>query len=264
MSNSAELKTQVNNAEKLIDEEFLNTPLLQLGYSQAIWTVLSVAEDMYLKSTVLQPLSHESQHIYLDGLINSLAHPAKALFHKRVAPEKRIKAQMFNEHYGWALDWLEQSQKYGMFCSIFPLWHKGKLHIDIEENLIKPEILSPFSGEYAYEAYNRFTRKDGNIEEKYLEPENLIDEIVRNMTITNLKFVLNFNAKLVSTLQYEHGKTLGQRYVLPSQWVVGGIRLKNSRKFSQRSKQCYTVGISRGCTSQCVRSIAWATRLQYG
>jgi hypothetical protein len=83
-------KQIISAIEKDIDAKFASSSLKDLGYAQAMWTLLAVNEDHYLSR--LHRLSDEDMHIYVDSRMNSLTHPLRAC-----------------------------AEDYDQFCSLFPM-----------------------------------------------------------------------------------------------------------------------------------------------
>ena len=75
-------KEEIAIVEQEINEAFAESELINLGYSQAVWTLLSVVEGRHFKIRVYNPLEEERQDIYVDGLLNSLTYPLQ-ICHKK-------------------------------------------------------------------------------------------------------------------------------------------------------------------------------------
>lgn len=219
----SEVIDPIANAEAEIDSEFLNTPLMQLQYNQAIWTLLSTVEDRYLKIAAINPLPNEQQGAYIDTLVNAIAHPARALFHKRLMPNSRLTKDLIDEHYQWAQNWIESSITYNAFNLIFPLWRRNKITLALTDNYIDTGDLEIESNKYGYEAYNRIVQKDGNHDEKFFDVEAVAEQVMQNTSVKGQTFTLNFNPKLVALLRKTYSDSLGERYVLPPDWTIGKV-----------------------------------------
>jgi hypothetical protein len=211
------------NAESEIDAEFLNNPMIELEYGQAIWTLLSTLEDRYLKITAIDPVSNEKLHAYIDTLINSIAHPARALFRRRSESNYKVVREFIDDHYQWSQDWIDASIVYNAFNLIFPLWHKKKINLNVVDNYIDTGDLEIESNKYGYEAYNRIVRKDGNQQETYFDVDAVIGLVIKNTSVVGERFILNFNPKLVSLLVKTYNLSLGERHVLPRDWKIGEV-----------------------------------------
>ncbi|MFJ2458025.1 hypothetical protein ACIOVC_05655 [Pseudomonas neuropathica] len=221
---------EILNAEKEIDAEFRHSPLMEIGYDQAIWTLLSTLEDLYLKNSVIRPLKPELFHAYVDTVINATAHTVRSLFSQKKSSDKKLIKSMSNEHYEWAHQWIDESLDYNSFNLIFPLWHKEKINLSIRGEYIDPGDLEITSNKYDYEAYNRIVRKDGALGDTYFDVESVFDEVARNTTISGDRFSLNFNPRLVEILQKAHNNSLSGRHVLPSDWRIGDITFNDFKK----------------------------------
>lgn len=209
--------------ESDIDCEFLNTPLMQLEFSQSIWTLLSVMEDRYLKITAIKPIPIEQQHAYIDTLVNSLAHPVRALFRNKSESNSKITKRLIDDHYQWSQEWIDSSIIYNAFNLIFPLWHKKKINLTITGNYIDTGDLDVDGEKYGYEAYNRIIRKDGDLPESYFDVESVIESVMQNISVSGESFTLNFNPKLVALLVKTYSRSLDGRHVLPKDWKIGEV-----------------------------------------
>ncbi len=211
---------QINDIEEEIDNEFNQNPLTGLSYSQAMWTILSVVEDEYLKNTCIKPLSVEQLRIYVDRRINSLSYPIKAI-HKASEAGKQIEFKLFDEHYGWALDWLSKADSYYEFNGMFPLLHREKISIEIRDNHIIANGWQKDS--FDYEAYNRLIRKDGARKDIHLDPNEIVDDVLARIKTTETTFEINLNPKLVKTLIQHYSKAAFSRYNLPEEWKTSSF-----------------------------------------
>ena len=215
------------NAENEIDEEFLATPMIKMEFGQAVWTLLSSLEDRYLKIAAINPIPVEQQHAYIDTVMNSVAHAARALFRNSPASKFPVVKRLIDDHYQWSQEWIDSSITYNAFNLIFPLWHKKKLNLAITESYIDTGDLELDSQKYSYEAYNRIIPKDGNQLEVYFEVDSVIEQIMQNISISGDRFTLNFNPRLVSLLVETYSRSIGGRHVLPNDWKIGGISFED-------------------------------------
>lgn len=205
--------------ENAIDEMFKCSPLLSYGYDQAVWTLLSVLEDKYYKATIFRPLSDEDLHAHSDILLNAITYPLRVLYKEDRKSEPRLRRELIDHDYKLAYEWIGCAANYSMFCSIFPLWHRGKFDLEINEKVIEVDELNFSCEGYRYEAYNRLVRHDGDDEAiERFDVEFLISKVMKCTSIKGYAFVLNFNPALVSDLVREVRRTLGKRYVLPPEW----------------------------------------------
>ena len=143
--------------EREIDEAFAESELFDLGYSQAVWTLLSVVEDHHSKIRVYNPLAEEQQDIYIDGLLNALTYPLQVCHKKFPFHNTKINRQLIDDDYEAANKWIDKAEDYTHFCSIFPLYHNGEIEINISGNKITPTDWTKY--DLSYEAYDRFVKK---------------------------------------------------------------------------------------------------------
>ncbi len=137
---------------------------------------------------------------------------------------------MIHDHYQLAWDWLNFSkQDYYHFNSIFPLWHRGSIEIDIEGDELKINNMSDRGDEY--EAYNRLITKEGKLE-SYEWPANpdITELILQNTTKKATSFKVNFNPKLVSKLSERLSPVFSQIHHLPESWEFDQFSLKEYKK----------------------------------
>jgi hypothetical protein len=213
----------IRNVETGIDNAYSTNKLKDVGYTQAVWTLLSVAEDHYLKVTEIKPLNKYRLHGYIDGLINWLSYPLRVCLKEADIGKNKLIKELIEEHYQLALDWINISKVYSNFCAIFPLWHKKKIKISIDGMQILTTDLSSISLEY--EAYNKLLSKSGDGAKKIIYPEPVYQEIVTNTTFRETTFNVNFNPKLASNLMACCNNSFSSRYNLPGNWQFSEFNL---------------------------------------
>lgn len=218
-------------AEREIDAAFAQNPLMRSGAKQAIWTILSVAEDAFLKNTELNPLPIEQIHVLVDSMINELAYPIRACFKHSPSLEGRLDRKLINGHYAHAVKWLEDAESYGQFNSIFPLWRRGLIALDTNgKNLVTPE---PGCQHFEYEAYNRLVRKEAR-RELADEDVHLVEppraELLARTTCSANTFDLKFDRKLVERLIEFQRARVTHRHTLPADWQFDGFTLGEFRE----------------------------------
>ncbi|MCK1705221.1 hypothetical protein IVA86_28405 [Bradyrhizobium sp. 146] len=121
MTNSADF---IRGIEQEVDETFATSRLLDTGFAQAAWTLLSMNEDAYLKA--IHTLSGEELHIFADSHLNALTYPLRACLERCSIVGRRVQTELISEHYQLAWDWLRAADDYAQFCSIFPLCTEGE------------------------------------------------------------------------------------------------------------------------------------------
>ncbi len=153
-------KEHIIAVEEKIDQCFANNKLKELNFAQAAWTLLSVAEDHHIKNREIKPLPEEQLRVFIDGLLNYLSYPLRVCFNESEKSSIKINNRLIDDHYQLAQNWIDASRDYYNFCSIFPLWHKGKIDISIKENKLVTTDWKSLAIEY--EAYNRLVLSDIN------------------------------------------------------------------------------------------------------
>ena len=206
----------VKQTEKEIDAEIHNNPLLDLNYAQAMWTLLSVVEDHNLKIHHIDKMPHEILTVYVDVLINKLSHPLRAIHFRNKPTSTTVEKTLIDDHYGWANDWLDRAESYDCYCSIIPLWHRGKIPLSVEGNVLITNDWKTYPLEY--EVYNRLVRKDGSKLEKILDPNELMPDLMSRVKYDATSFELNLNPRLAKLLIATYSKASVDRYTLPDSW----------------------------------------------
>lgn len=219
---------QVEKCECEIDRGFDVNPLSEVGYSQAIWTILSVVEDKFLKFTHMDDLPSEQKHIHADVYLNALTHPLRSILRNNKEPTGLIKNEVIDEHYGWALDWLKKAEVYDNFCSIFPLWWNKKIDLSVDGDVLNTSDYK--NKEIEYEVYNRLNRKDGAAGDKYIDPNDLVSLIMPNVSCSYARFKFNLNPKLAKSLIDKYSSIANERYNLPDNWQFSKFTLGEFKK----------------------------------
>jgi hypothetical protein len=190
--------------------------------------LLSVAEDQHLKNREVKPLEEDQLGAFVDGLLNYLSDPLRVCFKESKKLPEKIDNRLIDEHYQLAQDWIEAAKHYSNFCSIFPLWHRGKIDPRIKGN--KLEISEWRSVAVEYEVYNRLVRKSGDRSGPPLDPYELAPLIMHHSSATGGEFKVDFNPKLVKRLFEFCEKLTEPIHNLPDDWefthfTIGQFRL---------------------------------------
>lgn len=210
--------SEIEQCEYEIDESFANNSLNDVSYSQALWTILSVMDDIFLKFMFIDGLPSEQRHIYSDIYLNALTYPLRSVFIKNKQFSGILKSNLIDNHYAWAYDWIRKAEVYDGFNSIFPLWRKKKIELEVDINSRRLNINIYRNNKLDYEAYNRLHRKDGLRNEKPKYNSNIIPILLANTSYSQSGFKLNLNPGLVKFLVDEHSLIINEQYRLPSDW----------------------------------------------
>ncbi len=211
------LKNAIYLAEKEIDLIFAGNRLKSIGYTQAIWTLLNIAEEHYLKITTRRPLKTENElNAYVDKSLNSLNYPLRVCYKESDRSKNKLEKKMIDEDYKSAIQWLDDADDYGLFCSIFPLWHRNKIEIELDGYNLIPSDWTRL--ELEYEAYNRLFRKDAKEELLHVSNKDIFELIAANTKIKRNIYYINFNPKIVNQLYSYFSKINEDRYNLPGNW----------------------------------------------
>lgn len=219
---------KVQECEAEIDKAYDSNSLNGISYSQALWTILSVMEDKFLKFTYIDELPSEQKRAHADVYLNALTHPLRSIVRNNNNPSTKIKHEIIDEHYGFAVDWLEKSITYNSFCSIFPLWWNKKIKLTIEGNVLNTNDYK--SKEIAYEVYNRLNGKDGIAYDKAVNPNDVLSAIMANVSSTSNRFKLNLTPKLASILIENYHSVSHERYRFPDDWQFDKFTLGEYKK----------------------------------
>ncbi len=213
-------------AEGAIDKAFSSSPLLALRSNQAMWTVLAVNEDIFLKMHTRRP--HEEMHMVADGLLNSLTHPLRACMRRWKDSNTPVRRTYIAEDYGHALQWLHEARNYDQFCTIFPLWYRKRLKLSVEGKRL---LIEPAHKEdKTYEAYNRLIRKEGRDDPVLEQPPAELLKLLRDRTkLRETWFRLKFDQEVVSRLVDFHREPTSRRFTLPDHWRFLNFSLKEFR-----------------------------------
>jgi hypothetical protein len=208
------IKDEIKKAEQDIDEAFAKSELIDLGYSQAVWTLLSVVEDHHFLA--ISPLDQEKREIYIDGLLNALTYPLQICLKKFPLYPIKITKQLIDDDYKEANKWIDKAEHYTNFCSIFPLYHHGEIELSISGNHLITTDWSKY--DLSYEAYDRFVIKRQLEDEKPSDLSKVAESIKKQTCIRNNSFKLHFNPKLIKELKEHLHETYSLRFSLPNDW----------------------------------------------
>ena len=219
---------KIQECEIEIDKAYDSNPLNEISYAQALWTILSVMEDRFLKFTYIDNLSVEQKHAHADVYLNALTYPLRSIVRNNKKPSRKIKHELIDEHYEFAADWLDKSEVYNNFCSIFPLWRNKIIDLTIEDDMLNTSNYK--SKEIAYEVYNRLNGKDGITNDIPIDPNKIATLIMYNVSYTVDRFKLNINPKIANLLIKEYSLATNERYNFPEQWEFDNFTLGEYKK----------------------------------
>lgn len=221
-------KENIEIAEREIDKAFAETELINLGYCQAVWTLLSVVEDHHFKIRVFNPLEEAQQDIYVDGLLNSLTHPLQVCHKNFHVQSTEINRALIDDDYEAANKWIDKAEDYTHFCSIFPLYHNGEIELHIENNKVVTTDWSKY--DLSYEVYDRFIKRRHPETGKPSDPNSVAETVRAQTQVKDDSFRLNFNPKLVKALRNHLRDEHRLRFTLPEHWE---FRFFSIREFKE-------------------------------
>ena len=217
----------IRGVEEDIDAKFASSKLKDLGYAQAMWTLLAVNEDHYL--AYLHRLRDEDMHIYADTHVNALTHPLRVCFEECVADARVLRFELVDRDYQLAREWLDAAVHYDQFCSMFPMWHRGQLDIAVVDNRLVVQNSS--NANKQAEAYNRIVRKEARPDPPAVEAGGaLVESILSSTTVGTDWFRVNFNPRLVARTMEFLGPAMDARHTLPSEWTFNSFSLEQYRR----------------------------------
>ncbi len=217
---------RIEEIEREIDEAFASSRLLDIGYAQSVWTLLSFNEDHYLKH--LHELGDEEMHVYSDIRLNALAYPLRVAFEGAKRSGDLLQNDLIDRDYQLAWEWLEAAEDYAQFNSIFPLWHRKRIEIEAcGDRLV---IRNTHNSDRRYEAYNRLVRKEARKEAPVRGPsDKLMRLLIRRTTAGTDWFRVRFNRQLTANLVEYVSPMMRSRYTLPNNWQFATFSLEEFR-----------------------------------
>lgn len=217
----------VRGVEEEIDAKFASSRLKDAGYAQAMWTLLAVNEDHYL--TYLHRLPDERMHIYADTRLNALTYPLRVCFQQCIADAEVVRFELIDRDYELAREWLDAAVYYDQFCTMFPMWHRGRLEISVVD--CRLVVQNSSNANKQAEAYNRIVRKEARPEPPDIRGEvALTDAILSSTTIGTDWFRVNFDPQLVARIMEFLGPVMEARHTLPREWTFNSFSLQQYRK----------------------------------
>ncbi len=209
-------KEHIREVEKKIDIEFQKSKLLELGYSHAIWTLLSVVEFEYYKIISTHLLKENQLDTYVDGQINALTYPMQVIYKSKKQKRGQYRKEFVEENYIMANEWIDRAEDYTHFSSIFPLYYNGEIELEVINSNIKTTDWSTL--DLSYEAYDRIINIRSSNEEVNVDHNKLVPIIEANMELTQEKFTLDFSQNMIKKLTDYLMPTYNSRFSLPQRW----------------------------------------------
>jgi len=214
-----EIMQTANNIDEIevaIDNAFAENPISQLPYSQAVWTLLAGAEEIHFRDSVIHPVTEVEMGIVVDGLINALTYPIRIVYKNCLRSSNSISYDLNDENYENCMNWLNNASDYLNFCSVFPLYRRKQLDIDVKGNqlIVRPKAVQNF----AYEAYDRFTGKRDEHDAIVADPNALVSTLIGKIHRQGQSFTVKFTRRLVEGVLRVFGPHYESRFMLPGQW----------------------------------------------
>lgn len=207
---------EIGIIEREIDEAFSESELVNLGYSQAVWTLLSVVEDHHFEIRVYNPLEEEQQDIYIDGLLNALTYPLQVCHKSFPLYKTKINRTLIDSDYEASNKWIEKAEDYTHFCSIFPLFYNGEIELNVSGKNLIPTDWTKY--DLSYEVYDRFIKKRHPETGVSSDPNEVAISVRSQTSVKKDAFKLNFNPRLVKELKDHLHETHRLRFTLPDNW----------------------------------------------
>ena len=214
-------------AEAEIDEAFAQNELAALPFAKSAWTLLSVTEDHHFKIAVVSPLDGPQAAIYVDGLMNSLTYPLRVCHARSTKGPCQFKRELVDRDYELADAWLDRAEDYAHFSTIFPLYHAGRIQLEIYGKSLVPTDWS--ETELSYEVYDRFVSKRNPEGEEGLNPNIVAAEIAANLRHSGGGYSLDFSRKLMLSLDLAFAEPLNRRHSLPDGWKFTAFTISQYR-----------------------------------
>jgi len=218
---------QITAIEGEIDEAFESNALTTVPWTQSAWTLLSVVEDHHFKIKVMQPLTDREAAIYVDGLVNTMTYPLRALRNRAARTPTTLDRSYLEVHYGHALEWLGLAEDYAQFNSIFPLYHAGQITLAVNGDLLEPTDWSATN--LSYEAYDRFVAKREPSDEPILDTNAITSALRPHIRASGGMYSVEFTRCLLNELQRQFGPVFEGRHVLPENWQFSNFSLAQYR-----------------------------------
>ena len=220
------LSPEVREAERFIDNAFLDNPLMSLRFGEAAWWFLAICEERFVHQLLRdssQPTALGDHHraALVDNIILHAKWPLYWLF-KTCEEGGKVPSRRGPDEYQAAMDLSEIGLDYLAFESAFTYASSGLLTLRREGNKLLP------SGELragtAYEAYDRMadlSRKQHETDESF----RVATLILPNLIVRDDWFEYSLNPDIVRRCIEWAAPSLDSRFVLPADWTLGGISL---------------------------------------
>lgn len=213
--------------EAEIDAAFADNKLAKLPYAQCMWTLLSVVEDHNFKISVVNPLPDNEARIYVDSLLNALTYPLRVCHQVSTRGSFQFSRRLTNKNYALADKWLDASEDYSHFCTMFPLYHANEIELSIKQDELIPTDWA--QADLSYEVYDRFVLRRDPETETRIDPARIARELEGSIRIRRDTFSLNFTKRVVDSLIHICRPTLIARHTLPDHWVFNSFSLQQFR-----------------------------------
>lgn len=215
---------EINKIEEEIDCIAMTSPLLDMGRTKSIMGVLSAGEDYFFKIMYLADYSFNDRGAAIDNLINQITYPLRAC-NSAVERDGGSEEKFLYDAdvYENSMRWLVASDDYCSFCTIFPLWRRGLIGLEVNgRNLC---IVQNRVKDFRYEAYNRLVeneRCEVNSEVSYEELVELARHGIRRVADD---YCIDMPLLLKKRIRKYFRAIQQSRYSIPENWDFGKFTL---------------------------------------
>jgi hypothetical protein len=206
----------IREVEKEIDTFFQNSDVLELGYSQAMWELLSYIDNKSFQINMADELSYNERLIATDVLINLITHPLRECYLHNFLKKPLIRKAFTKNNFLLVKSWCDKAYDYYHFCLIFPMYWKKKINISIEGNLLITD--KDYQTGSEYEAYNRFTIKTGQEYSIDVDHYSIMKSIEKFIFIYEDRLTISWNKKNAKQVINIFCKSQAHRYHIPLSW----------------------------------------------
>ena len=148
-----EVTDNIDDVERRIDEAYRSCHLLRYERSLGLWYLFAEVDRQTLNALGSDTTSQQFG-AFVDNAIWDLNHAVSWIYHAS-PPGNQIPPPLDSAAFGHANDLLRLANSYSRCSTIFPLWRRGLVRIDVTGRQLKAEhalLENP-----RYEAYNRLS-----------------------------------------------------------------------------------------------------------
>jgi hypothetical protein len=224
------LSNELREAERQVDNEFLNNSLVSEPFAQAAWHFLAHFEDHLAREYIHPPNDELQYHALADNLINHSRWALKWL--SSTCPNSNKRRPAYDDTlYSRAMQLSELAMDYGPFTAAYTYASRGLVNLLLDGNQIRAS--GPMIDDAQYEAYDHalMNKTDSSVFDNF-DP-SFMGPVYATLRFRGHTFDYNLNPKVIQHAVECLAPTIDALFSLPDDWAFTQFTLAEFRRVAR-------------------------------